>query len=174
MVSPSAGSDLLGRWLSAWAIVYVGGMMHIIGKSRGAIGTEFLSAFLKSKPLIPTFRTDTDSLASQSSAHEKEPIKNPLIGVFPNCNAETGDAYSYSLVDNVNGYFNLIGNELRLAGSALLKAYTDRVYTVTVRRSDESGRVVDKSFAVRIPKSGEPKVEDVSGQLVRRAQAQAS
>ena len=139
--------------------------MHILGKSRGGIGTEFLSAFLKSKPFRPTF--ETNDPVSEAKAHGKNSDQETLIGVFPICNPETGDCYTYSLVNNVNGYFRLTGNELRLAGSALLKSVTDRVYTVTVRRADESGRTVDKSFAVRIPKSGEPKVEDVSGQLVR-------
>ena len=164
-VSLPAKPDLLGRWLSAWAIVYVGGMMHIMGKSRGGMGSEFLSAFLKSKPLRPTFKTDSST--SQVTVNDENLAQDRLIGVFPICNPETGDSYTYSLLNNSNGYFILAGNELRLADSVSLKSYTDRAYTVTVRRTDESGRTVDKSFAVKIPKSGAPKVEDVSGQLVR-------
>ena len=165
VITPSSQPDLLGRWLSVWALVYVGGMVHILGKSSGGIGSEFLSAILKSKRLKPTLKTDSPE--SQALANEQEQVRDTLIGVFPICNPETGNCYTYSLVNNVDGYFILIDNELRLADSTLLNPQTDMAYTVTVRRTDENGRTVDKSFVVRIPKSGEPKVEDLSRKLVR-------
>ena len=159
----------LSRWLSIWAIVYIGGMVKILGKKGGGNGSEFLRAILKIARLKPTFKAA--SLESEDLADETIQARDTLIGAFPDFNPETGDCYTYSLVDNVNGYFILVDNELRLADSYLLKPQKDKLYTVTVRRTDESGRSVDKSFVVRIPKAGDPKVEDMSGRLVRESYA---
>lgn len=79
-------------------------------------------------------------------------VGSTIIGVLPP-HSETGDPYTYALVNNAGGAFILDGYDLRITDDALLAIQGDISYIVTVRRTDAQGEQADKSFVVSLSKA---------------------
>jgi peptidoglycan hydrolase-like protein with peptidoglycan-binding domain len=72
------------------------------------------------------------------------------LGTFPEANRRTGHPYTYSLLDDLGGCFRMCGHELWVTSIAQHWLSDETPYTVTVRRMDYAGKVVDKHFTVTL------------------------
>jgi hypothetical protein len=80
-----------------------------------------------------------------------EPNKSgTLIGILPSNDPNTGETYTYSLINNAGGCFILQGNELWIVDETLANPQSDNNYIVTVRRTNANGAYIDKSFVISL------------------------
>jgi hypothetical protein len=94
------------------------------------------------------------SMLTQFTKHSNQAeAPSTLIATLPAEDPETNNSYTYSLLDNAEGYFLLKGNELRIYDAALVQIESDVDHTITLRRTDAKGAQVDKSFVVNFTKA---------------------
>lgn len=94
------------------------------------------------------------SMLTQSTKHSNQAeAPSTLIATLPAEDPETNNSYTYSLLDNAEGYFLLKGNELRIYDAALVQIESDVDHAIVLRRTDAKGAQVDKSFVVNFTKT---------------------
>ncbi|MCU0548662.1 MAG: choice-of-anchor C family protein [Leptolyngbya sp. Prado105] len=100
---------------------------------------------------LETNQAPTDILLSRDTIPENS-AAGVLVGILSTIDPDTGDQHQYTLVDNSNGRFQLIGNELRVAPGAILDYETATSYTVKVRTTDNGkpNLFFDKVLTVRL------------------------
>jgi len=72
------------------------------------------------------------------------------LGAFPEYNRRSGTPYSYILLDDMGGCFLMNNHELWLTETAIQWLNDNEPYSLTIRRIDDTGRAIDKSFMVRL------------------------
>jgi hypothetical protein len=73
-----------------------------------------------------------------------------LIGILPSSDPNTGETYTYSLINDAEGCFILQGNELWIVDETPVSPKSDNNYIVTVRRTNATGAYIDKSFVINL------------------------
>ncbi|BAS59966.1 YD repeat protein (plasmid) [Leptolyngbya boryana NIES-2135] len=93
----------------------------------------------------------TDILLSSNTIPENS-AAGVLVGTLSTIDPDAGDQHQYTLVDNSNGRFQLIGNELRVAPGAILDYEAATSYTVKVRTTDNGkpNLFFDKVLTIRL------------------------
>ncbi|MBE9010645.1 putative Ig domain-containing protein, partial [Pseudanabaenaceae cyanobacterium LEGE 13415] len=93
----------------------------------------------------------TDILLSRDTIPENS-AAGVLVGTLSTIDPDAGDQHQYTLVDNANGRFQLIGNELRVAPGAILDYEAATSYTIKVRTTDNGkpNLFFDKVLTVRL------------------------
>ncbi|WP_319799658.1 M10 family metallopeptidase C-terminal domain-containing protein [Microvirga rosea] len=104
-------------------------------------GTFTLSELLGEAP--------TD-ISLDNKAVEENTQKDVVIGAFDTTDADTGDTFTYSLVDSAGGRFALSGQHLVVGNSALLNHEPNGSYDVVVRTRDAVGHTFDKKFTITV------------------------
>ncbi|MGQ4648645.1 peptidoglycan-binding protein [Lyngbya aestuarii] len=87
-------------------------------------------------------------VAPNSKFIDQDDPGETVVGTLPTTNNKTGETYVYSLIDDAGGRFILKGNQLLIANQSLVNAQSTTSYSFTVRRTDNHGSSVDKSFKV--------------------------
>jgi peptidoglycan hydrolase-like protein with peptidoglycan-binding domain len=72
------------------------------------------------------------------------------LGAFPEYNRRSGTPYSYILLDDMGGCFWMNNHELWLTETAIQWLNDNEPYSLTIRRIDDTGRAIDKSFMVQL------------------------
>jgi hypothetical protein len=108
----------------------------------------------------------TDIALSASSLAENN-AANATVGTLTATDVDAGSTHTFTLVsgtgDTDNAAFNLIGNALRLTGSADFEAKSS--YSVRVRATDAGGLFFEKAFAITVTDVNEaPTISTISGQ----------
>jgi ELWxxDGT repeat protein len=79
-------------------------------------------------------------------------IANTVIGSFSTTDPDVGESFAYSLVPgsgiNDNGFFNIVGNQLRANSSFDFE--TKNNYTVRVRTTDQGGLFIEQDFVIKV------------------------
>jgi Ca2+-binding RTX toxin-like protein len=70
------------------------------------------------------------------------------VGVLGATDADTGDSYTFELLDDAGGRFFIDGNQLRVTEGAVLDAEHDGAYTVTVRITDADDNIFDRNVSI--------------------------
>ncbi|WAL60648.1 peptidoglycan-binding protein [Thermocoleostomius sinensis] len=93
--------------------------------------------------------------SSQLSNDPDRPVEeaSTLVATLPASDAKTGNTYTYTLLNNAEGYFKIEGNELRIMNKAVLNVEDKVCHIVTVRRTDAKGVSIDKSFILNLNKA---------------------
>ena len=93
----------------------------------------------------------TDISLSPSSVLENQPI-GTTVGTFSTVDPDTGDTFTYTLVDapggQDNGSFTISGNTLRTA--AVFNAAAKSTYSIRVRSTDAGGLFIGKTFTITV------------------------
>jgi len=91
----------------------------------------------------------TDLQLSNNKVDENSP-NNTVIGVLNTTDPDVNDTFTYTLLDNANGRFTIVGNELRVANSNLLDAETNTNHNITVKVTDKGGLDLVKTFNITV------------------------
>ncbi len=95
---------------------------------------------------------------------ENSPV-NTLIGTLSTVDADRGDSFVYALMNNPGqpfGYFQIVGNELRMANSFPVNFEDTRSLNIKVRSIDANGAFFDKDFVIEVVNQIEARI---SGEL---------
>jgi Ca2+-binding RTX toxin-like protein len=113
-----------------------------------------------------TLQAPIDIILSQSAVQENSPngaIVGLLKAVDPD--EDTGETFTYTLLDDAGGRFKLFGPEghyIQVADGARLDFETASAHTVKVRVTDKAGLSYDKAFTINVldlievPENGAP------------------
>ena len=106
-----------------------------------------------------TNQAPTDISLSNSSVAENQPA-NTLVGGLSSIDPDTGDAFTYTLVDGAgstdNGSFNITDSSLRT--SALFDFETRNSYSIRVRSTDQGGLYIEKALIITVSNVNEAPV----------------
>jgi gliding motility-associated-like protein len=100
--------------------------------------------------------TPTDLALSADSIQEQSPV-NTLVGSFTTTDQDPLNTHTYSLVsgtgDTDNALFAIAGADLH---SAQVYYFTNQVYSIRVRTTDNAGAFFEKVFTVRVTNLNDP------------------
>jgi len=94
----------------------------------------------------------TDIELSAQQVAENSPVGS-LVGTLETIDDDQGDTFIYALVDNPGtpfGYFEIVGDELRIANSFPVNFEDTPSLTLTLRSIDAAGKFVDKAFTLEV------------------------
>ncbi|TRT44375.1 MAG: tandem-95 repeat protein, partial [Microcystis aeruginosa Ma_QC_C_20070703_M131] len=148
------------QWFPAITTLADGSSVIITWTSENQDGSGngiYARKFNTSDPPISTFNitinnvndTPTDLQLSNNKVDENSP-NNTVIGVLNTTDPDVNDTFTYTLLDNANGRFTIVGNELRVANSNLLDAETNTNHNITVKVTDKGGLDLVKTFNITV------------------------
>ncbi|MBD2616568.1 putative Ig domain-containing protein, partial [Nostoc punctiforme FACHB-252] len=77
-------------------------------------------------------------------------IAGTVIGQLDTTDPDIGDSFTYTLVDDALGRFQIVGNELQVANSNLLDFESNQQYSITVCSQDASGLSKTETFTILV------------------------
>ncbi|CCI03457.1 Calx-beta domain-containing protein [Microcystis aeruginosa] len=148
------------QWYPAITTLADGSSVIITWTSENQDGSGngiYARKFNTSDPPISTFNitinnvndAPTDLQLSNNKVDENSP-NNTIIGVLNTTDPDVNDTFTYTLLDNANGRFTIVGNELRVANSNLLDAETKTNHNITVKVTDKGGLNLVKTFNITV------------------------
>ncbi|MDZ8264642.1 cadherin domain-containing protein [Nostoc sp. ChiQUE01b] len=75
---------------------------------------------------------------------------NYVIGTFNTLELDEIDTHTYEIVNDANGRFKIVGNELQVANSSLLNFENNTSHTIKVKATDAGGLSFEKTFTIAI------------------------
>jgi Ca2+-binding RTX toxin-like protein len=133
-----------------------GSSLTIAHKNGGADGTDTVSN-------VEYFQFDNGTftaaeilndapinLALTGNEVDEGAANDTVVGTLSSSDADSalGDTATYSLVDNADGRFAIVGNKIVVADGSLLDYETATSHQVTVRVTDAGGLYVDETFTI--------------------------
>lgn len=108
-------------------------------------------------PAPPENTAPTDISLAGNQMLENQPVGS-LVGVMSTIDSDAGDSFGYQFVagpgDTSNGFFQIVGNELRT--NATLDFESQPSHSVRVRSTDAGGLAVEKTFTIEVLDASEP------------------
>jgi Ca2+-binding RTX toxin-like protein len=98
------------------------------------------------EPENPNGQAPTDITLSATSVNEN----STLVGLLGATDPNAGDTFTYALVDDPDGKFEIVGNQLQVRSSTVLDYETKASHTVTIRVTDQAGLTYDKAFTITV------------------------
>jgi serralysin len=111
-------------------------------------------------PLVKTGAVPTNMSLSGNAVAEGA-ATGTQVGQLTTTDADSGQSYSYALVDSAGGKFAINGDKLVVAGA--LDYETQNSYSVTVRVTDSGNQTYDKTFTVNVTNVSPGAVTDSNG-----------
>ncbi|WP_279306674.1 hypothetical protein [Microvirga solisilvae] len=99
-----------------------------------------------------------NALSLSETAVKEASSSGTVVGFLEAADPNPGDVLSFTLIDNADGRFALVGNKLVIADGTKLDFERDQTHSVLVRVTDEDGLSFDQSFTIT--------VQDVPGDTV--------
>jgi len=118
-----------------------------------------LSALAPLLPSPPTNISLSSTWVAENSAN------NTVVGILTATDADAGDTFTFSWINNLDGRFAVSGNTLRVANGLLLDYETNTSHNVTVRVTDSVGNTFDKLFTITVTDVVEPTYSFAAGVL---------
>ncbi|MFM6155281.1 MAG: Calx-beta domain-containing protein, partial [Sphaerospermopsis kisseleviana] len=75
---------------------------------------------------------------------------NTVVGTLSTVDPDVGDAHTYTLLDNADGRFAIVGNELRVANQNLINFEANSSHNITIKTTDNLGATFTKDFTITI------------------------
>lgn len=98
---------------------------------------------------VQSNRMPIDILLSANTVPENS-ANDTLIGTLRGLDADRQETFFYGLVDDAQGRFKVVNDELRVARGALLDFEQATTHTITVRVIDIAGAHRDKTFTLQV------------------------
>jgi hypothetical protein len=155
----SSNQELTPVWADGGVVEPIRGLFSDLPNPLGGHPSERRRNKAIAPPPPPSMLTQFTKHSTQAEA------PSTLIATLPAEDPETNNSYTYSLLDNAEGYFLLKGNELRIYDAALVQIESDVDHAITLRRTDAKGAQVDKSFVVNFTKAD----DDDAAEMARSA-----
>ena len=72
------------------------------------------------------------------------------IGTLTTSDVDAGDIHTYELLDNAEGRFKIVGNQLKVKDGNLLDFDKNSSHDITIRTTDQGGESYDKIFTIQV------------------------
>ncbi len=119
-------------------------LVNLIGKMGSGASTpgETITA-------LNNIGTPTDIEITNLFVSENAP-NNTLIGQLTTIDPDLGDSHTYALLDNPQGRFKIVGDELQVADASLLDFETDPDFDIRVQSTDNDGLSLEEILTVNL------------------------
>ena len=91
----------------------------------------------------------TDISLSASSVDENA-ANGTVVGTLSTTDPDTGDSFTYSLVNDAGGRFAVVGDQIQVADGSLLDFETATSHVVRVQTTDAGGLSFEKDFTIYV------------------------
>jgi hypothetical protein len=112
------------------------------------LGEDWIADHIATLTVQPN-HMPVDILLSANTVPENS-ANDTLIGTLRGLDADRQEAFFYGLVDDAQGRFKIVNDELRVARGALLDFEQAATHTITVRVIDIAGAHRDKTFTLQV------------------------
>ena len=96
-----------------------------------------------------TNETPTDITLVGGSVAENA-SSGTVVATLSTVDADAGDSFSYALTSDPSGFFEIVGNEIRVAAGAAIDYETATSHDVTVRVTDSGGATYDEVITLSV------------------------
>ncbi|MEH2196766.1 Ig-like domain-containing protein, partial [Nostoc sp.] len=103
---------------------------------------------------IYRFSAPTAINLTANSIAENSP-NGMLIGELSSIDPDTSDSHTYSLVDDAQGRFQIVGNSLKVANNTLINYENQSQHTIVVRSTDAQGLSTTQEITVNVTNTNE-------------------
>lgn len=100
----------------------------------------------------------TQIALSQATVAEQQST-GTVIGQLTSLDPDSGDTHSYELVDDAQGRFQIVGDQLQVADGTLIDFETATEYNLTVRSTDAGGLSHTQDFTITVTDINEAPTE---------------
>ena len=73
-----------------------------------------------------------------------------IVGTLGTIDPDAGDTHTYELVNNADGRFTIVGNEIQVTNSNLLDAETNTSHDLIIRSTDAGGLSIEQTFTITV------------------------
>ena len=73
-----------------------------------------------------------------------------VVGTLGTIDPDAGDTHTYELVNNADGRFAIVGNEIQVTNSNLLDAETNTSHDLIIRSTDAGGLSIEQTFTITV------------------------
>ena len=94
-------------------------------------------------------RPPTDIALSPGSVDENS-ANGTVVGTLSTTDSDSGETFTYALLDDAEGRFSLVDNEVRVANGTLLNREANASHVITVRSTDSGGATFEKSLTITV------------------------
>ncbi len=98
---------------------------------------------------LSALNAPTDITLSNSSVDENETI-GTAVGTLSTVDADSGDAFNYTLTDSAGGRFQILGDQIQVANGSLLNREAASSHTLSVQVTDSGGNSLSKSLTITV------------------------
>ena len=96
-----------------------------------------------------TDETPTDITLSGGSVDENA-AQGTVAAVLSTVDADAGDSHSYAITNDPSGFFEIVGNEVRVAAGANIDFETDQSHDITVQTTDAAGNTYSEVVTIAV------------------------
>lgn len=98
----------------------------------------------------PVGNTAPTAITLDSSAIDENAAVGSLVGTLATTDADAGDLFTYTLLDNADGRFKLSGSQLLVADDSMLDYETDTSHLVRIRSTDQVQNSFERQFTISL------------------------
>jgi Bacterial Ig-like domain/Putative Ig domain/Cadherin domain len=107
--------------------------------------------------------TDVNEAPSQialsNTAIAEDSANNAAIATLTTADPDGNETATYQLVNNANGRFVIVGNELRVANGSLLDFEANTAHQITISSTDKGGLTVTQQFTIQVTNVNEAPIQ---------------
>ena len=73
-----------------------------------------------------------------------------IVATLSTVDADAGDSHSYAITSDPSGFFEIVGNEVRVAAGASIDFETDQTHDITVETTDSAGNTYSEIITLTV------------------------
>ena len=94
-------------------------------------------------------RTPTDITLTGGSVDENA-AAGTTVATLSTVDADAGDSHTYAITNDPSGFFEIVGNEVRVAAGATIDFETDQTHDITVETTDAGGNTYSEVITLTV------------------------
>ncbi|EIJ41933.1 parallel beta-helix repeat (two copies) [Beggiatoa alba B18LD] len=132
--------------------LFKGHLNFLTGEFHVTLGYRFGNTLIKNEIVHLTVNTNNapTALALSNIQIGEYSTRGTTIGTVSATDADKQEQFRYALLDNDDGRFMLVGNQLQVANGSLLQANDNHDYHVNIRAIDIAGATIDSQFNLQV------------------------
>jgi hypothetical protein len=99
--------------------------------------------------VTPVNDAPTNILLTNSNVNENSP-NNTIIGQVSVSDPDLNDTHTLTLIDDAEGRFKLVGNQLQVANGSLLDYETNTSHNITIKATDAGNLTLQKDLTIAV------------------------
>ena len=81
---------------------------------------------------------------------DENAVSGTTVATLSAVDADAGDSHTYAITSDPSGFFEIVGNEVRVAPGAAIDYESDQVHTITVEVTDAAGNTYSEAIALTV------------------------